>query len=265
LRTLNPANTVTAPVLFSTAPSPSFGNDEGQSVSGTSQGGSVRIGEGVWDIFLPNVPKQPTPTPTNTPTATLPPDVIPTKTPSPTPTDQPGTCSELLVNKGFENNTGWVIPATVYSAKYTNSKSHSGSRSMLTGITVPGDNIYSYSSAYQTVTIPGNAKSAKLEFWNYPMSGETLAQFAFPFVTHILLGLKPMAFDMQYVAIVDDDTGFGEIVFWQLSDRQTWARETVDLLDHKGNTIQVFFTTFNDGADSITSMYVDDVSLEVCK
>jgi hypothetical protein len=264
LRTLNPANTVTAPVLFSQAPEASFGTDQGQSVPGTAQDGSVRIGESIWDLFLPGVYKQPTPTPTNTPTATLPPSISPTPTPTATPTGQPPACSDLITNSGFENNQGWVIPATVYSARYTNAKSHSGSRSMLTGITLAADNRWSYSSAYQTVTIAGNAKSATLTFWNYPQSGEAIAQWALPLATHIL-GYKPLAVDMQYLAIVDEDTGNGKIVFWQLSNRKSWAKETIDLLDFKGKTIQIFFTSYNDGVDSVTSMYVDDVSLEVCK
>ena len=41
-------------------------------------------------------------------------------------------------------------------------------------------------------------------------------------------------------------------------------KETVDLTTYQGMTIQIWFTSYNDGYGDVTSMYIDDISLQVC-
>jgi hypothetical protein len=66
-------SSITTPVLFSTMPSPSYGDIDGKAVIGSWRSGSVTFTNPVTD----------TPTPTATATSTS----TPTSTPSPTPTD----------------------------------------------------------------------------------------------------------------------------------------------------------------------------------
>jgi hypothetical protein len=54
---------------------------------------------------------------------------------------------------------------TAYKAKYSTAQAHGGSRSTRIGIVDPGDNVYSYSSARQLVTIPDDGSSATLRSW----------------------------------------------------------------------------------------------------
>ena len=170
-----------------------------------------------------------------------------------------------MVNGGFENDSAWFLPGTEYTARITTALAHSGNRSLLTGILNPGENTWSYSSGYQIVTIPGDADSAVLKFWNYPISGEILTQWTPPVFWYYVLDVAPTAFDMQYVAVSDLTAGGTALLYWQVSNRASWDIKTIDLTAYVGHTIQIWFTSYNDGSDGVTAMYVDDVSLESCR
>ena len=82
---------------------------------------------------------------------TLPPDAmqrnfiaIPVPTPTPTPT--PISCSNRLINDGFEEDNGWTIGVTKYPAAYTTAVAHNGSRSMRVGIVNSVDNRFDFIS-----------------------------------------------------------------------------------------------------------------------
>jgi len=173
-------------------------------------------------------------------------------------------CEELIANGGFETTSDWELPVTPYRAAYSAAQAHSGSRSMRTGIVDPTDNIESWSSARQSVTIAADAESATLRFWLYPLSDEptTLAVLSqpltFPLEETVLDG------DVQYVLILNDSNVVIERVVWQLRDDQAWTYHEADLLDYAGRTIKLQFGTYNDGWGGVSSMYVDDVALEVC-
>jgi uncharacterized lipoprotein YddW (UPF0748 family) len=120
---------------------------------------------------------------------------------------------------------------------------------MRLGITDLND-IESYSSIYQEVTIPENAMSATLSFWYYPIS-----QDDYPF-------------DWQGVAIFDPNWSQPPLA-WAMpkicSDSQTWTHHTFDLTPYIGQTIILYFNVYNDGFGNLkTAMYLDDVSVQVC-
>jgi hypothetical protein len=203
----------------------------------------------IYRLYLPLVAKlYPPPTPTPTPTNTS----TPTRTPTPTKTPKPPTptpsCEEKICNGGFETTECWSInygpprpPA--YSAVVV----HSGSWAMRLGITSESD-AKSYSSVYQMVTIPGNAASATLSFWYYP-----ICQDAYPY-------------DWQDVILYTQAWGFITRVMPQMcSNSQTWTHHTFDLTPYKGQTIILYCNVYNDGAGNLkTAMYLDDVSVRVC-
>ncbi len=92
-------------------------------------------------------------------------------TPPPPPPATP--CSNYLGNPGFEATNAWGIPVTRYPAGYSMAIANTGVQSMRTGISNPNVHVYSYSDAYQEITIPSNATSANLSMWIYPTSADT--------------------------------------------------------------------------------------------
>jgi PKD repeat protein len=178
-------------------------------------------------------------------------------------------CYEAVTNGGFELDTGWTIPATAYLAAYSTAEAHSGSRSMRVGIEESADNVYSYSSARQTVTIPADAASATLRFYTFPFSGETWAAGAFAFPPRGLTVREAGGFfgDMQYVYILDEsDQQLGDALILERSDSREWTAYEFDLAQapYLGQTVKLAFGAYNDGCCGVTGMYVDDVSLEIC-
>jgi len=203
--------------------------------------------------------------PPGTPTPTLPPTPTPDVTPTPTNTPMPANCYEEIINNGFEKNTGWGIPLTVYPAVYSPAKFHNGIRSMRTGIVAVGDNIYSFSDARQTVSIPSNSDKAKLTLWEYPMSGEILSLALPQIQLGTIFGQSPLSGDVQYLLILDQYDTWIDTLIWQRSNDRHWNSHTFNLLNFAGMTITLQFGTYNDGQNGISAMYVDDFSLMICR
>lgn len=191
--------------------------------------------------------RTPTPTwgPTPTPTSGTPPP--PTATPTPTGTARPtptviSNQGEMLVNGSFETSDAWVFGGARYPS-YVAGQAHSGSRSMLLGI-VNSRDYYSYSSIWQYVTIPPDAKRATLTFWHYPVSWDTYPN------------------DVQIALVISDRGSSGRVMYW-LSNEQTWRQASYDLTPYAGQRVRVYFTVVNNGNGRTSAMYVDDVSVQV--
>jgi uncharacterized lipoprotein YddW (UPF0748 family) len=192
----------------------------------------------------PTASMTPTSTPTETPPYTPTPTSTNTPTPTITPTPIPG--QELLCNGGFETIECWTIGNTPRPAAYSTTVVHSGSQSMRLGITDQND-AQSYSSIYQEVTIPGDAATAMLSFWYYP-----ICEDIFPY-------------DWQGAIIYNHNW---QILYWAMekvcSDSQTWIHHTFNLTPYIGQTIILYFNVYNDGIGNLkTAMYVDDVSVQI--
>jgi PKD repeat protein len=180
-------------------------------------------------------------------------------------TTEESGCSDAITNGGFEDDSGWVIPETPYLATYTTAITRTGNRSMRAGIVESADNVWSYSSFRQTVTIPADVASATLRFWLYRVSGEppytpTLA--ALPL--DVAIEEANLMSDLQYVVILDENDQERTRLVSQRIDDQRWTSHEFDLGAFAGQTIKVHFGVFNDGVDGVTAMYVDDVSLDLC-
>ena len=118
---------------------------------------------------------------------------------------------------------------------------------MRLGITYQSD-ATSYSSVYQAVTIPGDTVSATLSFWYHPLCQDD-------------------ADDWQAAIIYDQNWG---LLDWAMpktcSDSQTWTHHTFDLTSYKGQTIILYFNVYNNGVGNLkTAMYLDDVSVQICR
>jgi len=236
-------------------------------MDGTGQG-VARCDIGAFEAQT--VPSTPTPTsavsPTPTPSAsvTLTPTATATSAVSPSPTvaitPTPAKCYEALVNGGFEQDEGWYLPVTMYSAAYdinllkeaaaayTSDEVHSGNRSMRTGIIDLQKNIYSYSSAWQQVTIPSDAQKAELSFWAYQQA---------------LNGID--GYDLQMMIVLNQNKQELKRFLNERSDTKSWKSFTYDLRQFAGQTVWIYFGTYNNGWGGIMGMYVDDASLIICR
>jgi hypothetical protein len=173
-------------------------------------------------------------------------------------------CTNVLTNSGFENDKGWELPVTERTARYSEDNAHTGDRSVLTGI-LPGEfNEFSYSSVRQLVKIPSDANQATLQVWLYPRSEESLSLALPPKLDGKLFGKDALAGDVQYVLVLDSFNNILETLLWMRSDSRQWSLYEFNLSQYAGENIKIHIGTYNDGVIGRTSMYVDDVKLNVC-
>ena len=156
----------------------------------------------------------------------------------------PGECVEQIANGSFEETAAWTILETVYPAAYTTDQAHSGARALRAGIEAGDDNILSYSSVQQTVTLPSGAGSATLTYWWYPVSDDPN--------------------DRQYLLLLDSEGSILDSLLWTNANDRAWLSARADLTAYAGQTLTLRFGVYNDGAGGLTRLYLDDVSLQVC-
>jgi kumamolisin len=156
------------------------------------------------------------------------------------------TCSDVIVNGGFESDEGWEILETSYPAGYTSTLAYTGSRSMRVGIPagLSGGGKCTYSAVAQTITLT-TGYSATLRYWVYPVYEDADEG------------------DLQYVWLVD---GYGttHILNQARENLAGWVERELDLSTFAGQTVSLRFSVMNDGDDDTSALYVDDVALEVC-
>jgi hypothetical protein len=172
-------------------------------------------------------------------------------------------CVEGIVNGGFETTSDWELPSTAYPADYTTAEAHGGDRSMRVGIVESGNDEHSYSSVRQLVDLPQGASSATLSYWLYTVSDEPSGS-AIPYQPLVSPEQAPLASDIQYVLVLDENNNQLGRLLWERRSDQTWIHHEADLLDYADEPFKVHFGVYNDGVDGATGMYVDDVSLTVC-
>ncbi len=182
-------------------------------------------------------------------------------------------CTEHLVNGGFETDTTWSLPITPYRAAYSTEQAHSGGRSVRAGIIKPSDNVFSYASAIQTVQIPTGTQTSTLVFWWYPISTEGALPQAANVVDDATVqavadGVVPataLAGDRQYALLLNEQNSVLARLFFTRSNAQNWQQATFDLTAYAGKTVRILFGAYNDGANGVTALYVDEASLLTCQ
>jgi hypothetical protein len=196
----------------------------------------------------------------------------------------PDACANQITNPGFEVLGGWNIPHTAFPAQYNSNAVypetvHSGSWSMVTGIPkyLPWANRYSYSDVWQTVYIPTTATSANLDVWVKLASTEApylssqqdedvnLADTDPAFAPGKIWGEQPLAYDSMYILILNPYNGaiIQTLRSWPAKNN-VYKEWTFDLMAYRGLNIRIQMGTFNDGWYGVTSMYLDDATVNVC-
>lgn len=156
------------------------------------------------------------------------------------------SCTELIVNGGFETNDGWTLGVSPIMPQYVTYTRHSGNRALALGIT-SGANVASFSSARQAVTIPATATQATLAFWFYAMAS------------------SPATTDyMEFVLLDASGTAILAKPWQSHNDSRLWNQLSFDLSPWRGQTVQVYFNVYNDGVGGTAALFLDDVSLQAC-
>jgi len=194
----------------------------------------------------------PLPTPTSTASATGTQTPVPTPTatatvaPTATATPPPGACQQLLLNPGFEERSGWILPITRFPGAYSSEQVFAGASSLRVGIPAEGTNRLSYSTGYQWITLPATAKQITLQaqVWRSSPGGRT-------------------NYDLQYLWVTVAYNGTSK-VFQSRTDTQVWETITVDLTRLRGKRVQILFGVYNNGRADRTLMYVDEATVQVC-
>jgi uncharacterized repeat protein (TIGR01451 family) len=179
----------------------------------------------------------------------------------------PPACTEAALNGGFEENAAWTFPITASTGGYSTAQAHAGLRSARMGVLpgtliaassvrTPEHNILgemaplgaSYSSGYQTVAIPADAGTATLTFWYKP-------------------GTQAASGDFQRSMLLNDDYTYLTTVMKVLENSGDWLQRSFDLTPYRGRSIVIYWEAFNDDllAGPRTWMYLDDVSVQVCR
>jgi hypothetical protein len=196
----------------------------------------------------------PTLTATQTVTAT-PTTTATASSPSPTSTESPPTtsatvgpgCTQLLLDPGFEERSGWTLPATNSPASYSSEQIFAGASSLRVGIPADARHRTSYSTGYQWIRLPAQATSITLdaEVWRSspgPSSDK----------------------DLQYLWV----TVAGGLTYrvWEgRADTQTWEPITYDLTPFKGQSVRVLLGVYNNGSGERTLLYADEVTVTACE
>jgi photosystem II stability/assembly factor-like uncharacterized protein len=189
------------------------------------------------------------------------------------PTATPPPCTELLINRGFEFEGGWRLPATAYPARRTTEKHYHGAFSMLSGITNAADNRRSYSDFSQDVSLPAGG-SLRLSLWRWPQaaassqppaqpdlaalrSAQTLDQFE--------AALRDLASDLHYGLVITQPDNRIHYLFARLDDQRAWTNAEFDLQAFAGRSVRLQFGAYNDGVGPVAAQYFDLLSLQACQ
>lgn len=173
----------------------------------------------------------------------------PTATPLPTPTatPDPGGCTNLLVNGGFEATGGWSFGSTPYPARYVTSPVYAGLRAASQGIPAGVANRLAHSSTYQRVTIPADAPSpVVLRFMRRAGGAADGVDRREALLLNSSLG---------YLASLERSYAAGD---------DQWVERSYDLTAYRGYTLYVYFNVYNNGTGTQMWTTLDSVMLGGC-
>ena len=172
-------------------------------------------------------------------------------------------CTDILVNGGFEASGSWELSGATFSVTQYNS----GARSLQLGLLDPDANIPGQSSARSAVyAIPADAKEPILRLWLFTQSiTATSKEASLPQLEDNFFGPSADANDRQAVQVLSQSGQVLETVLeLQGANNQQWGLVQFNLAKYTGQSIRLGFSVTNDGAGSVSAMFVDDVSLQTC-
>lgn len=161
------------------------------------------------------------------------------------------SCTNILINGGFETQSAWILSPSPVPPQYVNSPVQSGSWAMRLGNLGQLPNLASYSSIKQTITIPGNAVSANISFSVWTQSQA-----------------NPGGDRQELILLPPGATAVSQPVqpLWsELSNVPSWRQFQFAINNQIGSTFDVYFNVYNDGLGGMTGMVLDNVMVTVCQ
>ena len=191
-----------------------------------------------------------TPTPTPTATSLTPTPIVTVPPGSAVPTPDP-SCVNLLANSGFESWDAWHFGEDPVPPVYIGEPRVDGARAVLLG-NPPGGApaVVTFSSIRQLVTLPFTTGRLELRWWKLLRTEQQGAAGQFADRQDLILlssGLQPI-----------------QILRRELRNDNVWVQDVVDLTPYRGQSLYIYFNAYNDGNNSRTWMYLDDVRLNSC-
>ena len=136
---------------------------------------------------------------------------------------------------------------------------------MRIGIPGAADNRYSYSSVQQTVVIPSPLASARLGYWLYPQTSETVAALTPPPIVPTSSRDRARLSDDAQMVLLFDRYGQQTVLRFMRENPGRWVYYESDLSAFRGQTVTLYLGVFNNGWGGVTAMWADDVALNVCR
>ncbi len=161
----------------------------------------------------------------------------------------PAGCSDVIVNGGFEQDSGWIEISRGDSALIDTQLPRSGKRSAWLG----GSDKEPLQSLSQEVKLPANATSITLGYARY-----THEEFSG------LLGV--LSDDAKFSVTLTNAGGDSvETVEEMPSSTSTdsWSEQSADISAYAGKTLRLTFSSENPRGN-VSSMFVDEVTLVIC-
>jgi len=205
---------------------------------------------------IPTLSPTLSPTPTGTPLPTsiqspTPTALVVTTVPTPPLPPEDPTCPNLLVNGSFESFDGWYFGENPVPARYVSTFFQEGMRSVLLGNPPENpNNVITFSSIRQLVTIPFTTGPVQLRWWRLLYTTQS--------------GLPTATTDRQDLILLSPGLQPIQILRRDLRNENNWQEDAVDLSAYRGQTLYLYFNVFNDANNVRTWMYLDNVRLRVC-
>ncbi|MEM7125738.1 MAG: dockerin type I domain-containing protein [Chloroflexota bacterium] len=155
-------------------------------------------------------------------------------------------CENLLINGELETTEGWRFGPTPAPASYTTNLVHGGTQAVQLGIQTGQPNVFSHSTVYQSITIPSEAESVTLQYWERT-GGEGNAS---DYREIMLLNAN---FTVRQLLERDPSTG-----------NNTWTLRSFDLSNHRGRSLVLYFNVYNNGSGPSLWNIIDDVTISTC-
>jgi hypothetical protein len=161
----------------------------------------------------------------------------------------PAGCTDVIVNGGFEQDSGWTQVSRGDAALIDTQLPRSGARSAWLG----GTDQEALQYIYQDVKLPANATRITLGYARY-----THEEFSG------LLGI--LADDAKFSVALTNASGDLVATIEELPSSKAdedWSEQSADVSAYAGKTLRLVFSSENPRGN-VSSMFVDEVTLVVC-
>lgn len=160
--------------------------------------------------------------------------------------DEANACQNLLLNGDWEGSGGWLFGPTPARGTVVETPVHGGTHAVRLGVADGSTNVFAHSTAYQRVTIPANAQTVTLTYWEKAGGGSDGVDYR------------------EILLLRTNYTTLRQVERTSERGNDQWSARSFDLSTFRGQTVVVYFNVFNNGGGTRMVNYVDDIALTSC-